>query len=131
MPVGTDVLPTRTPASPESSVISQSDAKKTAAMLAGVAEPTRMRLIEQLVPGPQSVGNLAEAIGAEIVNVSHHLGVLRAAGLVANEKAGRHVIYRLAEDVFTPDGGGGTFALGGYRLAMAKASKPAKAAKKK
>lgn len=111
-------------------MISYPDARKTAAMLAGIAEPTRMRLIEQLVPGPRSVGDLAEAIGVEVVNVSHHLGVLRAAGLVANEKAGRQVIYRLAEEVFTPDGGG-TFALGEYRLTMAKGARPTKAAKKK
>ena len=43
--------------------------------------------------------------GAEVVNVSHHLGVLRHAGVVLDEKQGRFVVYRLHPDVFHPTGG--------------------------
>jgi ArsR family transcriptional regulator len=38
-----------------------------------------------------------------VVNVSHHLGVLRHAGLVQDEKQGRFVVYRLHPEVFHPD----------------------------
>jgi ArsR family transcriptional regulator len=40
---------------------------------------------------------LAEAIGATQPNVSQHLAVLRAAGIVEAERDGREVRYRLAD----------------------------------
>jgi DNA-binding transcriptional ArsR family regulator len=48
------------------------------------------------------VSEIAEALAEEIVKVSHHLGVLRHAGIVRDNKQGRFVIYRLNPDVFHP-----------------------------
>jgi DNA-binding transcriptional ArsR family regulator len=45
--------------------------------------------------GATSVGEIAKALKTKIVNVSHHLGVMRQAGLVESEKDGRFVIYSL------------------------------------
>ena len=51
------------------------------------------------------VGRLAEAIGATQPNVSQHLAMLRAAGIVEAERDGREVRYRLADpDVMTACG---------------------------
>jgi ArsR family transcriptional regulator len=70
--------------------------------LRAVADPERLRIIACLRDGPMNVSDLAAALEAEIVNVSHHLGVLRHAGLVRDEKQGRYVIYSLHPDVFRP-----------------------------
>jgi len=53
-----------------------------AELLRALADPVRRRLIERLVAGPSSAGDLARRLALPRVNVSHHLGVLAAAGLV-------------------------------------------------
>ena len=47
-----------------------------------LADPTRRRLLERLVSGPASAGDLARRLSVPRVNVSHHLHVLAEAGLV-------------------------------------------------
>ena len=71
----------------------QKQAKACADMLQAIAEPNRIRIIECLRTGSMNVTQLAKALNVEIVNVSHHLGVLRTAGLVQDEKNGRFVVY--------------------------------------
>jgi DNA-binding transcriptional ArsR family regulator len=41
-------------------------------------------------------------LGSDLVNASHHLGVLRQARLVCNRKQGRHVIYSLSPICSSP-----------------------------
>lgn len=53
-----------------------------AAMFRALADPTRRRILELLVAGPASPGELARRLGLPRVNVSHHLSVLAAAELV-------------------------------------------------
>ena len=50
--------------------------------------------------GPKNVSELAESLHTQIANVSHHLGVLRHAGVVLDEKQGRFVVYRLNPEIF-------------------------------
>jgi ArsR family transcriptional regulator len=84
-------------------------AKKCAEMLQALAEPNRIRIIECLRTGSKNVTELAQALDVEIVNVSHHLGVLRDAGLVENTKDGRFVVYSLHPKVFHNDGSKATY----------------------
>ena len=77
---------------------------RCARMLRALADPERLRIITCLREGPRNVSELAGLLNAEVVNVSHHLGVLRHAGVVCDEKRGRFVVYRLHPDVFHPDG---------------------------
>jgi DNA-binding transcriptional ArsR family regulator len=100
------------------------DAKKVAGMLAAVGEPTRMLILYRLAEGPHHVGKLADLIGIPMVNMSHHLGVMRQAGLLDDEKDGRRVVYKFRPEVFTPGDGDvlGTLSLGKYRLTMVKAN---------
>lgn len=79
-----------------------SDAKRVAAMIAAVGEPTRMLILYRLAQGPHHVGQLAEMLGVPMVNMSHHLGVMRQAGLLDDEKDGRRVVYRFRPEIFTP-----------------------------
>ena len=70
-------------------------AKQCADILSGIAEPNRIQIIDVLRTGPKSVTEIAKALKIEIVNASHHLSVLRNAGLVENRKDGRFMIYSL------------------------------------
>lgn len=63
--------------------------------LKAVADPERLKIIQCLQEGPKSVGEICRALKVAIANASHHLRLLKAAGLVAREKKGRFVIYSL------------------------------------
>jgi ArsR family transcriptional regulator len=76
--------------------------ERCARMLRALADPERLRIIHCLRGGARNVTELAGLLEAEVVNVSHHLGVLRHAGLVLDEKQGRFVVYRLHPDIFRP-----------------------------
>jgi rhodanese-related sulfurtransferase len=62
-----------------------------------VSSPKRLELLDLLCQGPRTVEVLAKESGLTIANASQHLQVLRAARLVAAEKEGLYVIYRLAD----------------------------------
>ncbi len=62
-----------------------------------LAEPNRIRLLDQLSEGEQSVTELAVRLGAGQQNVSRHLSVLADAGVLARRKGGTHVYYRIAD----------------------------------
>jgi len=68
-----------------------------AEVLKTLASPRRIEMLHVLARGPIEVGRLAEIVGASQPNVSQHLAVLRAAGIVEAERDGREVRYRLAD----------------------------------
>jgi DNA-binding transcriptional ArsR family regulator len=78
--------------------------QRCAELLGALAAPERLRIVQILREGPRNVTELAELLGQPAVNVSHHLMVLRYAGLVRNRKQGRFVLYSLAPGVLE-DGG--------------------------
>lgn len=109
------------------------DAKKVAGMLAAVGEPTRLLILYRLAQGPHHVGALSELLGVPMVNMSHHLGVMRQAGLLDDEKDGRRVVYRIHPEICSHAGNGSlaTLQLGRYKLTVMKGgaavAKPRKA----
>jgi DNA-binding transcriptional ArsR family regulator len=62
-----------------------------------LAHPLRIRLLELLRSGPRSVTELQAATGAAGSSVSQQLAVLRAQGVVATERHGTTIIYRVAD----------------------------------
>ena len=70
--------------------------------LKALADSERLKIIQLLQGGPKNVSTISELLGDDIANVSHHLGVLRHAGLVRDEKQGKFVVYSLHPDVFRP-----------------------------
>lgn len=56
----------------------------------------RLRIVEQLADGERCVCELVDAVGSSWSTVSRHLSVLKEAGIVADEKRGLQVFYRLA-----------------------------------
>ncbi len=79
-------------------------AKQFATRLQALAEPNRLRIIQCLRTGSKNVTQLAKELNIEVVNVSHHLSVLREAGLVRDQKRGRYVVYTLNPEVFVNQG---------------------------
>ena len=62
-----------------------------------LANGHRVELIEIVAQGERSVEELAKLSGLTVTNASQHLHLLRRAGLVAARRAGKHVLYRVAE----------------------------------
>ena len=60
-----------------------------------LSEPMRLRLLNLLMQGEHSVGQLVEASGSSQANVSKHLSLLREAGMVGVRKEGLTSILSL------------------------------------
>jgi DNA-binding transcriptional ArsR family regulator len=60
-----------------------------------VAEPTRRRILDELVSSERSVGELVDALTVSQPTVSKHLKVLRDAGFVSCRVATQRRIYRV------------------------------------
>ena len=67
------------------------------AAMRALGEPSRLRLVRQLLDGPHPVNDLCDALDLQPYNASRHLAVLKSAGLVEVEKVSKQRIYRLAE----------------------------------
>lgn len=81
-------------------MIDLKQAQDVANLIFGLSEPHRIRIVEILRSGSRNVTELATLLDAEIVNVSHHLGVMRLSGLVLADKRGRFVNYSLNPKYF-------------------------------
>ena len=67
--------------------------------LGALAQPLRLQVFRALVvAGPQGLtpGTMSEALGVPQNSLSFHLKELSNAGLVTQERASRHIIYRAA-----------------------------------
>ncbi|PPK95421.1 ArsR family transcriptional regulator [Kineococcus xinjiangensis] len=67
----------------------------TAELLQVVADPVRWRILTLLAGEQLCTTHLQDLLGAKQTLVSHHLKVLREAGLVDTEPCGRFTYYRL------------------------------------
>ena len=64
-------------------------------LLRTLSDPTRLRILSVLQDGEHSVTALCEQLQLAQPTVSHHLGRLRSARLVANRRDGKQVFYSL------------------------------------
>lgn len=64
----------------------------------GLADPSRLALLEALLDGEKTVGELVAATGLSQSNASGHLACLRDCGLVESRQEWRHIYYRLADE---------------------------------
>ena len=60
-----------------------------------LAHPIRLRIVEKLADGEQCVCVILEMFHVDMSTLSRHLSVLKNAGIVADEKRGKNVYYRL------------------------------------
>ncbi|MCE5200337.1 MAG: metalloregulator ArsR/SmtB family transcription factor [Armatimonadota bacterium] len=66
-----------------------------ARIIKAMAHPTRLFIVDELSRGERCVCELTDMIGADISTVSKHLAVLKAVGIVTDDKRGLQVYYRL------------------------------------
>jgi DNA-binding transcriptional ArsR family regulator len=62
----------------------------------GLADPSRLAILETLRRGEQPAGDIALATGLTPSNASRHLACLRECGLIEARQEWRYVYYRLA-----------------------------------
>jgi ArsR family transcriptional regulator len=62
-----------------------------------MGEPMRVRILDALRDGPATAQDLTARLGTSPQNISKHLGVLRAAGLVRRERDGAAVRHEIAD----------------------------------
>jgi ArsR family transcriptional regulator, arsenate/arsenite/antimonite-responsive transcriptional repressor len=65
-----------------------------------LADPTRREILRSLREGDLSAGAIASRFEMTAPSISHHLNVLKDAGLVQAIRNGRHIIYSLNSTVF-------------------------------
>ena len=68
-----------------------------AACLKTIAHPHRLRMIEMLLEGERTVGDLAAACDVPSHVASGHLGKMKDRGLLTSERRGREVYYAIGE----------------------------------
>ena len=68
-----------------------------ARLFRGFGDPSRLKILEALCGGEQTVGRIVELTGLSQPNVSNHLSCLRDCGLVTAEQQGKYVEYRLSD----------------------------------
>lgn len=82
-------------------VLDESDAEGLASLLSALADPARLRIVSILeaAPGGLACGcELEQPLGLSQPTVSHHLKILRQAGVIVGEKRGRWVHYRVVPE---------------------------------
>jgi ArsR family transcriptional regulator len=68
-----------------------------AASFSALAHPLRLKILEKLRTGPCCVCKIIPHVGGEQSNVSHHLAILRRAGIVHCVKKGKEMWYEVAD----------------------------------
>lgn len=63
-----------------------------------LADPTRRAVFERLADGEMNATELRQGFALSQPAMSQHLAVLRGAGLIAEQKLGRNVMYRINPD---------------------------------
>jgi len=71
-----------------------STARDLEAALKAAADPTRLRILALLAPGPLCVCQIATVLGTSQPATSRHLALLRRAALIDAERRGQWVWYR-------------------------------------
>ena len=66
-----------------------------------IADPTRLKVLRQLVDGAKSVGEINEALRLPQNLLSHHLKVLREADLLTAKRIGKQIHYSITRSVET------------------------------
>jgi ArsR family transcriptional regulator, zinc-responsive transcriptional repressor len=83
---------------PDNLNLSEMDALEQAAeCLKTLAHPHRLRIVQMLLQGEFTVGELADACGIPSHMASEHLRLMQRCGFLASDKDGRRRYYRVVE----------------------------------
>lgn len=65
-----------------------------------LADPTRRRILELLAQGELTAGEIAAHFSMTKPSVSHHLNILKGAGLISDERRGQNIVYSVNLTIF-------------------------------
>lgn len=69
--------------------------RSAAEVFKALGHPARVMMLRALVDGEKCVCDLVDVAGLGWSTVSRHLSIMKAAGVLSDEKRGKQVIYRL------------------------------------
>ena len=84
-------------AEPTTAELSAEILERAGELLRALAAPVRIAIVMQLRESQRCVHELVDALDVPQPLVSQHLRILKAAGVVAGERSGREVMYRLVD----------------------------------
>jgi ArsR family transcriptional regulator len=64
-----------------------------------LGEPMRLKILQAVCRGPRTVNDIVAAAGSTQANVSKHLALLAAAGILQREKNGQCVYYGVKDQL--------------------------------
>jgi Predicted transcriptional regulators len=65
-----------------------------------LSDPTRRKILDLLKVRDMTAGEIADHFTMSKPSISNHLGILKQAGLVTDERNGQHITYSLNTTVF-------------------------------
>lgn len=65
-----------------------------------LSDPTRRRILSLLKRGDMTAGAIADNFTISKPSISHHLSVLKAAGVIFAQRRGQEIVYSLDTTVF-------------------------------
>jgi ArsR family transcriptional regulator len=71
-----------------------------AEMLGALSNPKRLMILKALGKREKTVGELAVQVGIELQNVSQHLRIMKAHGIVVSRREGQAVYYKIVTPIF-------------------------------
>jgi DNA-binding transcriptional ArsR family regulator len=89
------------PSAKKTSLLPLDKLEQAAECLRTLAHPHRLRIVQMLLEGEYTVGELADACGIASHVASEHLRLMKDRGLLACERDGRCMYYHIAEEGLT------------------------------
>lgn len=83
--------------SPKITLLDMEAMEQAAECLKVLAHPVRLRMVEMLMQGRYTVGELAEACDIQAHMASEHLRLMKLCGLLTAEKEGRCTYYLIMD----------------------------------
>lgn len=77
--------------------LSPQQLEEVAALFKVLGEPMRLRILQAICKEPLSVNEIVEAAKSTQANVSKHLALLTASGILRRERDGQRVFYCVKE----------------------------------
>jgi DNA-binding transcriptional ArsR family regulator len=80
-------------------VVAGEDLERMAVRFRMLGEPMRLKILQSVCKGPRTVNDIVSAAGSTQANVSKHLALLAAAGILTRKKDGQCVYYGMKDQL--------------------------------
>ena len=81
------------------SVVAAEELQQIATRFKMLGEPMRLRILQAVCKKPRPVNDIVNATGSTQANVSKHLALLAAAGILTRKKDGQRVYYGMKDQL--------------------------------